>query len=219
MLASWGCNDSLPTLPEFVDLTVLREMNDTVLANLTQMSKLEIARRRENGHHSYVAWLKGVPTAYGWVATRSAHVGELDLSFQLPSRHLYLWDFVTLTPWRGLGIYPHLLQQILKTEIINRDRFWIIRAPENQASGRGITKAGFQPVGKLSFLKHERGVGLISNGSFNALEDALLLGVKILYPAMIHTVAPCWRCVLALKRSGSTSEPNCWSGECGCCRD
>jgi hypothetical protein len=55
MLASWGCNDSLPTLPEFVDLTVLREMDDTVLANLTQMSKFEIARRRENGHHSYVA--------------------------------------------------------------------------------------------------------------------------------------------------------------------
>lgn len=55
VLASWGCNDSLPTLPEFVDLTVLREMDDTVLANLTQMSKFEIARRRENGHHSYVA--------------------------------------------------------------------------------------------------------------------------------------------------------------------
>lgn len=219
MLASWGCNDSLPTLPEFVDLTVLREIDDTLLANLTQMSKVEIARRRENGHRPYIAWLKHIPVAYGWVATRSAHVGELDFSFRLPSRQLYLWDFVTLTPWRGLEIYPHLLQRILKTEILNTDRFWIIRAPENHASGRGIMKAGFQPVGKLSFLKHERGVGLISNGSFNALEDALLLGVKILHPAMIHTVAPCWRCVLALKRSGSTSEPNCWSGECGCCRD
>jgi hypothetical protein len=89
MLASWGCNDSLPTLPEFVDLTVLREIDDTLLANLTQMSKVEIARRRENGHRPYIAWLKHIPVAYGWVATRSAHVGELDFSFRLPSRQLY----------------------------------------------------------------------------------------------------------------------------------
>ncbi len=55
-----------------------------------------------------------------------------------------LWDFVTFEAWRGRGIYPLLLQAILRTEQSEAERFWIGHRADNDASKRGILKAGFQ---------------------------------------------------------------------------
>src|SRR5262249_35635739 len=49
--------------------------------------------------------------------------------------------------WRGLGIYPRLLQAILAREAGEAQRFWIGHVRENRASGRGIVKAGFGTIG------------------------------------------------------------------------
>jgi hypothetical protein len=76
----------------------------------------------------------GESVAYGWVADAGAAIGELDVAFRLEANDRYLWDFVTLPAWRGRGVYPHLLQAILRAE--EGGRFWIINAPENVASAR-----------------------------------------------------------------------------------
>jgi GNAT superfamily N-acetyltransferase len=215
-LAHWTRGDVLPLLPHRDALTISRETDDTLLAGLVKTSEAEIVRRRAAGNQPYVAWLAGVPVAYVWVATRSAHIGELDLFFRLPSGQVYLWDFATLPQWRGKGIYPHLLQGIVKGEVWRADHFWIIHAPENAASARGIIKAGFQPVGKLSFLKYQPAVGLINNGSVRAFEGGSLLGVDLLPPRMSHRLAPCWCCAISMKDAGNGIEPGCWLGACAC---
>src|SRR4030095_8186023 len=79
----------------------------------------------------------------------AASMGELDLGFNVPRASRYLWDFATLPGWRGLGIYPALLQTILRDEGADAERFWIGHLLRNSASRRGIEKAGFQEVGRL----------------------------------------------------------------------
>ena len=157
--------------------------------------------------------MDGVPAAYGWVATLSASIGELSLEFSLPASDRYLWDFVTLPEWRGRGIYPRLLQGIVEAEGVQAERFWIIHAPENAASGSGVTKAGFESVGDLSFLR-EAGVGTVALARADrARVGAALLGVQFFEAVQSdQIVSPCWRCVIEQHAIGA-GDAACWPGD------
>ena len=130
-----------------------------------------------------------MPVAYGWVATRSASIGELNLTITLSQRDRYLWDFATLPAWQGRGLYPRLLQAILQQEV-EAERFWIIYAPENLPSGAGMRKAGFVAATELSF-DADRQVRLAALGALERARTAAeLLGV----PLVEHQLAACWCC-------------------------
>ncbi len=231
-LFTWWRGDPLPILPELDGFHAAASDNADLLATLAGLD-LEEARRRLAGHHRpYVAYLGGVPVAYGWVALEGADIGELDVQFTLPAGDRYLWDFKTLPEWRGRGIYPRLLQAILRAESRDAEHFWIIHAPENGASQAGIEKAGFRVAGELSFRRNE-GAGLVpADLPARAHVGAALLGVPLIEEVMILTareepLAPCWRCVLDARESGAgDSAVDCWpeapafaaaqSCTCGC---
>jgi GNAT superfamily N-acetyltransferase len=102
-----------------------------------------------DGHRAFVAYMNGKAAGFGWMATKKAFIGELNHHFMMPAQNRYLWNFRTLAEYRGLGIYPALLQYIVRQERPKAAQFWIIHAPENFSSRRGISKAGFRYVGKL----------------------------------------------------------------------
>ncbi|HMQ31674.1 MAG TPA: hypothetical protein PKD53_13175, partial [Chloroflexaceae bacterium] len=83
------------------------------------------------------------PVAYGGVATRRPGIEEVDIDSRLPDRRYALWDFSTLPAWRGRGVYPRLLQAILRREAPRADWFEISHELGNDASRRGILRAGF----------------------------------------------------------------------------
>src|SRR5688572_2363025 len=143
--------DPTPALTPLPGLVVARETSAAVMAAVQGRSEEEMARRFADGHHAYVATLDDWTAAFGWVATRAAEIGELGSSFDLPRGERYLWNFVTLPSHRGLGIYPRLLQAIVRAESAEAERFWIAYAPENHASGSGIRKAGFADIAEMSF--------------------------------------------------------------------
>lgn len=214
-LATWWRGDALPPLTPISGLNVTVSDDVAGIARLTGLDRNEVEARLGAGHRVYVASLDGAAASYGWVATLSAAIGELDLAFALPAGDRYLWDFVTLPAWRGRGIYPRLLRAIVAQEGRAAARFWIIAAPENVASGKGIAKAGFAPVGDLSFLR-ERGVGTVAIGDGErARAGATLLGVA-LFEAIEsgRVVSPCWRCVIEQHASG-TEEAACWPAQHG----
>lgn len=127
-----------------------RECEDLeLLSRLGEISKEEVRRRLANDNLAFVAYWKHEPAAFGWIAKGKAKIGELNHEFILPRAHRYLWNFRTLRAYRGLGIYPRLLQYIICRESSKAERFWIIHAPENSSSLRGIVKAGFTYVGEL----------------------------------------------------------------------
>lgn len=125
-------NDPTPRMEPLPGLAVRHEASATVMAALQGRTEAEIQRRFDTGHRAYVAWRDGASAAWGWVATRTANIGELGSSFTIPAGERYLWNFVTLPTHRGQGIYPRLLEAIVRAESHEAERFWIAYAP-----GRG----------------------------------------------------------------------------------
>ncbi|GAB3163152.1 hypothetical protein GCM10027291_02270 [Telluribacter humicola] len=160
------------------------------MAEIGQTSVDEARKRFAAGHKAYVAYLHGLPTAFGWVATHTARIGELNHEFQLPARHRYLWNFRTLIDFRGLGIYPHLLQAILKDELTNSEQIWIMHAPENTASERGILKAGFTLTGQVSVI-NESEVIFTTGSQAQPLEEVLS---TFGFMKSEEEPASCWNC-------------------------
>jgi GNAT superfamily N-acetyltransferase len=83
------------------------------------------------------------------VAQRQGDIDEAALHFRLPPGERYLWDFATLPEWRGRGLYPRLLQAIIRLEDAGGQRLWIGHETGNDASRKGIERAGFRVVGAV----------------------------------------------------------------------
>lgn len=188
-LATWWTHDpriELPIIPEFHAAIADDDEN---LAQLNRLSLAEVKARRSFGHRPYIGYMDETPVTYGWVATREASIGELNLHFTLLGGNRYLWDFATLPTWQGRGLYPRLLQGIMQAE--NAQRFWIIHAPENLPSGAGMHKAGFQAVGQLSFRRDGAVAMIPLELPERSRIGAALLGV----PLVEDGLSPCWRCI------------------------
>jgi ribosomal protein S18 acetylase RimI-like enzyme len=196
-------DDFRPSLEWLPGLAVDREADPATMAELQSVAVGAIEARMAAGHRAYVATVDGVRAAWGWVATRRASIGELGLTFSVPEGERYLWNFVTRPAFRGRGIYPRLLQEIVRRESMDADRFWIVYAPENRASEKGIVAAGFQRAADLSFGA-TGGVALQPRTG----EDASLFGA----PLVEGGLTPCWRCA----RAGREWLMRCAPGACQC---
>jgi GNAT superfamily N-acetyltransferase len=188
-LATWWASDPLLDLTPLSNFQVHLAADDAQLAAINHITVVEVEQRRHAGHLPYMGYLDGTPVTYGWVATREASIGELNLVFPIAPDTRYLWDFATLPEWQGRGVYPRLLQAIVQLE--RAERFWIIHAPENLPSGAGMQKAGFQPVGQLSFQR-DNSLGLIP---FDLPERARIGAALLGVPLIEDGLSPCWRCV------------------------
>jgi GNAT superfamily N-acetyltransferase len=205
-LATRHRDEPAPVQAPLPGLSIRREASVDFMAALQGRDGAEIARRFTAGHRAYVAWMDGEPAAWGWVATRSAEIGELGSAFPIPAGERYLWNFVTAKAHRGKGIYPRLLDAIVRAESAEAARFWVAYAPENHASGAGIRKAGFTTVAELSFdADGKPALRDIEQGGGAAAAQVLGL------PAVDDALAPCWRCV----RAGRINH-HCAPDECTC---
>jgi GNAT superfamily N-acetyltransferase len=146
---TWWSGDPLPPLDPIngFELTVTDDVS--LLERISDLSISDIQLRIELGNRPYVAWIDDQPAAYGWSAWKRAEIGELGVDLILPQGDRYLWDFVTLPEFRGRGIYPHMLQGIILAERSTAERFWIGHDLGNEASARGIAKAGLPVIGEV----------------------------------------------------------------------
>jgi GNAT superfamily N-acetyltransferase len=145
-----------------------------LLARLADLEDSEIERRLNEGNQIFLLRVDGEPAAYGWSATGPAHIGGLSLAFEVPPGERYLWDFMTLPAFRGLGLYPLLLQAILRRQSAEAEWFWIAHGRRNAASRQGILKAGFRLAGQVWWLQ---------NG------ELILVGPSEASPAVTHGAA------------------------------
>jgi GNAT superfamily N-acetyltransferase len=146
-------------LPEF---HCERVADVPLLANLHQVNLANIEARLSDANTAYVAYLEDEPVGYGWSGANS--VGVADVFWPITPPNCGLWDFFTLQAARGRGIYPQLLQAILRTEQDEAEQFWIGHRLDNAASQRGIEKAGFQRVNYV-VLTPERQLRLVPRGN------------------------------------------------------
>ena len=211
MLAVRHRDDVMPQLSPIAGLLVRRERDAALMAALQGRSEEDMANRFAAGHRAYVAYLGGEATAFGWVATRVATIGELYATFEIPEGERYLWNFVTLRAHRGKGIYPRLVEAIVRTESSEAHRFWIAYAPENHASGAGIRKAGFVTVAELSFDSSGR-PAVAGSPSEDGAAAASVFGL----PPATEPLSQCWRCARATLGSAAHAEMSCAGSGCAC---
>ena len=210
-ILSWHRSDPLPAAVGAPEVVVRSTDDVALLQALTELAGEEIRTRLAHAHLPYTAWFNEHPVAYGWMARQQASVGELSRTLRLDARTRYLWDFVTLPEWRGRRLYQRLLRGILEQEA-SAEQFWIIHAPENRASERGIRRAGFLPVGELSFRNDgQPALARLGSAAQRASEGAALIGVQLLRGSCACALAPCWRC--RLQRS---NDCGCASGRSAC---
>ncbi|MGD9933053.1 MAG: GNAT family N-acetyltransferase [Dehalococcoidia bacterium] len=189
-LATWWYEDGQPEMDLPAGMAVDSPDGDCVIAALAGLPHEEVARRCAEGHRPYIIRVDGEPAGYGWVAASTCEIGELGLCFYLPAGNRYLWDFATLPAFRGRGIYPALLSEIVRRECPPATRLWIIHAPENLPSGVGINRAGFQPVAELSFDTAGGPALAPASDTGRASAAAELLGL----PLVQDELDPCWAC-------------------------
>lgn len=217
--ATFWNEDTLPSISTLPGFTAGPTSDWDELAEINRITPAEVTDRINKGHHPYVARMNGQPVAYGWLATSKVSIGELDINVELSPDDRYLWDFATLPDWQGRGLYPRLLQSILEQEIQNAKRFWIIHAPENLPSGAGMSKAGFEFVGQLSFtVDGEVGLAPYADSTERACIGADLLQV----PLIESVLAPCWSCGGTIAKHPEKSDvDSCWppqrSSQSTCC--
>jgi GNAT superfamily N-acetyltransferase len=157
--ATWWRGDSFPELSPLSGLSVRSSTDTQMVIDLTSLTSKQIETRFRAGHRLYLAFLNGIPAAYGWVATREGGISEFRFSFPISNQTCYLWDFLTLPEWRGRGLYPRLIRAIVQQES-HIERFWIGYAPGNDASQRGIQKAGFRIVSDLIITDNNQIIGI-----------------------------------------------------------
>ncbi len=146
---TWWTGDPLTELDP-IDGLELTPTNDVrLLDEISDLTADQLQDRIDRGNQPYLARIHGKPAAYGWSAWKRAEIGELGVDLVLPNGDHYLWDFVTLPDFRGRGIYPHMLQGIIRAEMTLAQRFWIGHDVDNVASSRGIEKAGLPVIGEV----------------------------------------------------------------------
>lgn len=199
------------TLFASLDKLDVRRVTDAgIMAVLQGKTIADMTRRFDAGHRAYVGLRNNAIVAWGWVATRTADIGELGATIVIPERERYLWNFVTRAEYRGQGIYPRLLRAIVNAESQEADTFWIAYAPENHASAAGVRRAGFEEVAELSFDAGGRAALRSATGSGRTMANTLatrMLGL----PLVEQPLTPCWRCVRAGRAAMS-----CAAGTCQC---
>lgn len=171
-------------------LSIQESSDIDLLSEIGNLPREEVRQRLANDNMAFVAFLHHQPAAFGWMARGKAKIGELNHELILPLYNRYLWNFRTLEAYRGLGIYPALLQYILQSGSAHASRFWIIHAPENKASLKGIKKAGFQFVGNL-YTDVQGKAAIESNAMTSRYRDYLELmdiGISEAAPSS------CWNC-------------------------
>ena len=205
VLATWWNSDPMPRPWPVDGMTVVRPVDVSFLAAATGNPESEVRRRLEGGHEPYVALIDGEPASYGWVASRSGDIGEISVAFDLPANERYLWDFKTRPDFRGRGIYPRLLAEIIEEESRSADRLWILAAPENGASNTGIAKANFHTVGTIGFRVDGSAALVPGNDLVRAHAGGRLLGLPVTSDATL----PCWACELSAGCGCSAGEGRC----------
>jgi len=160
-----------------------------LLARLGTTTVADVLYRLYNEHVAFIAYINDEPAGFGWMARSKAMIGELNHELSLPVHSRYLWNFRTMESFRGHGVYPALLQYIIRHEKQSAHRFWIIHAPENRSSLKGIQKTGFRFVGRLYTSS---GAALIETTEESKAYAKLLDQMGIAISA--ERPASCWNC-------------------------
>lgn len=145
-----------PQAPEAsIDVEIIRvTKGDPAAHQVVEALNSDLVRRRLNrGETCFAAIHEGEIVSYCWLAQGKIGIEEIDMAVSTLSDEVYLYDAFTFSPWRGKGLYPVVLKEMLSYAGMNGfSRALIFVAADNTASRRGVMKAGFQEFQVVRYL-------------------------------------------------------------------
>lgn len=100
-----------------------------------------VGPRLARGCRCFAAWEGGTVLGYGWLSSGPEWIGEVGLELKPAAGEAYIWNCVTLEPYRLTGVFRRLVAAICRRA---RDeglgRVWI-------ASLRGTAESALRPPG------------------------------------------------------------------------
>ncbi len=109
--------------------------------------------RFDRGEICFVALHQGEVVSYCWLSQGEVGIEEVDLAVQPQPDEVYLYNAMTLKPWRGQGLYTALLGEIVSyARGQGLSRALIFASSTNRASQRGVIKAGFIEFQVVTYL-------------------------------------------------------------------
>jgi ribosomal protein S18 acetylase RimI-like enzyme len=108
--------------------------------------------RLRRGEHFWTAQQQDKIVAYCWVTREPVEIGEIHRVISPRSDEVYLYDAFTFAEYRGQNLYPALLQSILEhSRHAGFRRALIFVMSDNEASIRGVQKAGFREFQRVTY--------------------------------------------------------------------
>ncbi len=139
----------------------IQTISDFPLGFLNDQLEKEYLFRFSKQHVCCVLIKSDEIVAYGWVNPQYSHyIGELNVWVNLKDDTEMLYDFVTDEKFRGLGLYPYLLQWICARNFKNKLIYSLFN---NHSSRKGILKANFKLLGSVKGIDKEKSQQLISS--------------------------------------------------------
>jgi hypothetical protein len=145
-----------PPAPPNVQLVQLSDPNDPALelarTAMRAAGEADVVHERLKRGETFFGWRTGeAVVSFGW-ATSGHRIIGYRLCRPYPGR-VFLYNFATLSDWRGHGLYPALLQQIRYkfSQDSGVTDLLVDARVVNLASLRGILKAGFLPIAHAAF--------------------------------------------------------------------
>lgn len=213
-LFSFFKSDTLPEIATVADADIKKVFDIPLLSQLTNLSQATLEKRFATGNEVWVLFYQGIPVSFGWITRGIIQIGELSKELVLPEGDSYFWNFRTLEEYRGKGFYPHLIRHMIQHEIRISNRLWIIAAPENLSSFKGIVKSGFIPVGVLAYNDKQ---GIVLSAFRN--HDRATVGAQVFHiPIDEGPVRPCWSCysnTMKITTAGCECKKHSFPCSCG----
>ena len=127
------------------NLDTISEEEEALLGNNQKYFPWNIKTRLQSGSYCWLGMMECKLANIGWT-TRGDRIEAY--FFPLTKKNIIISHCATLPQWQGKGLYPVMLQHIVRaTSDQMIDRIFIESSDWNRASTRGIQRAGFQMVG------------------------------------------------------------------------
>ncbi len=116
------------------------------LSKITMYDESEIQRRLHRGQFCMIAKVDGNIVHYSWVTREVQQADEIESTLQFQPGCFYIYNCRTLKKFRGLGIFPSVLGQIIhETKARGASKAYALVTSMNHASKRSFSKLHFLP--------------------------------------------------------------------------
>ncbi len=158
-LELFGCKRSeAPPLPIRSDLNIKKLTHEDLMALASDSGRFSEQARlyhvKRGIETAYGAYRKGELVHMSWVYSAAEYSKEPFSRLILKDSEVEIVNCFTLSKYRGLGIYPYMIQFLSNLLFQNGiEHIYMLAEHKNLASQRGIKKAGLRHLGQVIYIR------------------------------------------------------------------